>query len=403
MKRVLAIATAVLALTAVQAAADTGTRVVGNWRLDEGSGTVAADLSGYGNNGTVLGSAAWVPGRFGTALSFGGASDMVQVPNSPSLEPSAISVSGWVSAARSPGAYSYIVAKGASGCMAASFALYSGPNGGLDFYVSKQRGTIYARSPDAGVGIWDGNWHLVVGTFDNTRVRLFVDGSEVGSGTLAPGPLEYLLPDSNDLFIGNYSGCTARQFVGAIDDVIVWNGALTPAQVTALAAQPDGSPPRANGQNPTWSGQPGTGPGTQPGAGSDPPALRRLRIRPSAFAIGTSQRTIAINRRTGATISYRDTQAARSTFTILLAQPGVRKGALCVKPSRRSRSTHQPQCSRYVALGSFTHADRAGHNQLQFAGLSGRKLAPGRYRLDATPTANGQTGRTISVVFTVIA
>jgi hypothetical protein len=175
--------------------------------------------------------------------------------------------------------------------------------------------------------------------------------------------------------------------------------------VTALAAQPgDGSPP-ANGQTPT-SGQPGTGPGSdpgaQPGSGSDPPALRRLRIWPSAFAIGTSRHPVAINRRTGATISYTDTQTARSTFTILLAQPGVLKGGLCVKPSRRSRSTHQTQCSRYVALGRFTRADRAGRNQFRFAGLSGRKLAPGRYRVDATPTAHEQTGRTISAVFTVI-
>jgi hypothetical protein len=286
--------------------------------------------------------------------------------------------------------------------MAASFALYSGPNGGLEFYVSKKRGTIYARSPDAGAGVWDGHWHLVVGTFDDTKVRLFVDGSEIGSGTPAPGPLEYLLPDSNDLFIGNYPGCRAHQFVGVIDDVMAWNRTLAPAEVTALAAQSGGSSPPAIGETPTLSGQPGSGPGAQPGPSSDPPALRRLRIWPSAFAIGTSQRVVAINRRTGATISYRDTQAARSTFTILLAQPGIRKGALCVKPSRRNRSTHQLQCSRYAALGSFTHDDRAGRNQFQFAGLSGHKLAPGRYRLDATPTAHERTGRTISAVFKVI-
>jgi hypothetical protein len=400
MKRVLAIAAAVLALTAAQAAADTGTGLVGYWQLDEGSGTAAADISGYGNNGTVLGSAAWVPGRFGTGLSFAGESDSVYIPNNSSLEPSAVSVSAWVNHAGSPGNYSYIVAKGASGCMAASFAVYSGPGGGLEFYVSKKRGTIYARSPDAGTGVWDGNWHLVVGTFDDTRVRLFVDGSEVGSGTPAPGLLEYLLPDSNDLFIGNYPGCRAHQFVGVIDDVMAWNRALAPADVTELAAQSGGSSPPAIGQTATSSGQPATGPGTQPG--SDPPALRRLRIWPSAFAIGTSQRAVAINRRTGATISYRDTQAARSTFTIRLAQPGVLKGALCMKPSRRGRSTHRVQCSRYVALGSFTHADRAGRNRFQFAGLSGRKLAPGRYRLDATPTAHDQTGRTVSAVFTVI-
>ena len=59
-------------------------------------------------------------------------------------------------------------------CAAASYGLYTGPNGGLEFYVSSSRGTVYVRSPDAGAGVWDGGWHMVVGTYDGNTVRLFV-------------------------------------------------------------------------------------------------------------------------------------------------------------------------------------------------------------------------------------
>jgi hypothetical protein len=77
------------------------------------------------------------------------------------------------------------------------------------------------------------------------------------------------------------------------------------------------------------------------------------------------------------------------------------QGGRCVEPRKRSGSEHSRRCVRYVALGSFTHADRHGPNRFHFAGLPRRKLAPHRYRLDASPSAHGQTGRTVSATFTI--
>lgn len=406
MFRIVGIAVALLALavTGSSAAADTG--LVGQWHLDEGTGTVAADSSGHGNHGTVLGGAQWVPGRFGAALSFEGTTARVQVANSASLEPaSAVSVSAWVKRAGSPGDYRYILAKGATGCISASYALYSGPNGGLAFYVSNGHGSSYVLSPDAGSRVWDGNWHLVVGTFDGSTVRLFVDGSEVGSGTPHSAPIGYLLTNSNDLFIGDYPGCRAHSFLGVIDEVMVWSRALTPAEVSATMPPPAQGPPAAGG-HPTPTGQPVSGqtgqPSTQRGHRSNPPALGRLSVSPSAFPAASNGRRLAGKRRTAATISYTDTQAARSTFTVLLPQPGVARAGRCVKPPKENRGKHTRRCVRYLALGRFTHADSAGPNRFHFTSLAGLKLAPHRYRLDATPSAHGQTGRTVSTTFTII-
>jgi hypothetical protein len=44
--------------------------LVGWWKLDESSGTTVADSSGYGNDGTLEGSAAWDAGKFGNAVLF---------------------------------------------------------------------------------------------------------------------------------------------------------------------------------------------------------------------------------------------------------------------------------------------------------------------------------------------
>jgi hypothetical protein len=59
----------------------------------------------------------------------------------------------------------------------------------LIFYISN--GIASVLSADAGARIWDGAWHVVLGTFDGGRVRLFVDGKEIGTGTPTSVSLTY--------------------------------------------------------------------------------------------------------------------------------------------------------------------------------------------------------------------
>jgi Concanavalin A-like lectin/glucanases superfamily len=203
----------------------------GWWPLNENSGTVAHDLSAQHNNGTIS-APRWVGGYFGSALRFDGSTTRVDVPDSPALEPaSAVSVTAWVKASGPQGQFQYILAKGASSCMAASYGLYTSESGGLAFYISQNDGVTFFRSPDAGIGVWDGNWHFVVGTYDGSLVHLYVDGHEIGSGTPASGQIGYTLTGGNDLFIGHYDGCPAHDFVGTIDEPTVWSGALTAQQI----------------------------------------------------------------------------------------------------------------------------------------------------------------------------
>jgi hypothetical protein len=229
----LVVAAVLALLTAAPASADTS--VVGWWHFNEGTGTVANDASGYGNNGTASGAAQWASGVWGSALSFDGSTARVQVADSASLEPqSAVSATAWVKASGSPGAFRYIVAKGASGCLTASYGLYTGPANGLMFYVAGSDGVSYTRSPDAGAGVWDGSWHFVAGTYDGSSVRLYVDGHEVGNGTPASGAIGYGLPDTNDLFVGHYAGCSGLDFPGTIDEPQVWSRALSLSDVLGV-------------------------------------------------------------------------------------------------------------------------------------------------------------------------
>jgi hypothetical protein len=101
--------------------------------------------------------------------------------------------------------------------------------------------------------------------------------------------------------------------------------------------------------------------------------------------------SVARKPQTGTTISYTDSDAAITTFTVLKRQTGVKtKRGVCIKPNRRPQGK---RCTRDVSVGSFTHSDLARRDSFHFTGrLGGRTLKPGSYKLRAFPTANGMTG-----------
>jgi hypothetical protein len=406
------------ALTASPALAASGP--VGQWKLDEGHGTTVADGSGNGNPGVLSGGVSWVQGVFGPGLAFDGQSGQVKVTDNLALEPAkAVTVSAWVEHEGSPGAYRYIVAKGGNGCIAASYGLYSGPNGGLEFYTAQQHGTVYARSPDAGQRVWDGQWHLAVGTYDGTTVRLYVDGIQVGSGTSWPGSLEYLLPNANDFYIGNYPSCAPHWFLGDIDDVSVWDRALSASEIKAL--MPASDPPPDGGPGTGDSGSPGAGNGSGGSGGSSgsggtggtggtgagqgntggssndkppPPSVHNLKLSSSTLTVNSHGQIIAQGA-SGFSLTYTESRAAKLTVALLRSETGVRRAGRCVAPRHRQR--HARTCKRYVVVSTFMHSDRAGRLTVPLNQLFRRRLNPGSYRLDATPRAQGETGRTASL------
>lgn len=230
-----------LALTLPVAANSIG--LAGLWHFDEANTDLTTsvmttpDSSGLSNTGTLMpfgSEPTQVPGRFGTALNFDGVDDYVEVADDATIESSNITVEAWVKNSSSPGTYRYIVSKyyeDKSGSWS-SYALYTGGTGGLFFYVGST--TTAKLSPDAGTGIWDGEWHHIVGTYDGSMVRLYVDGAEVGTGTSATLSIAY---DEGDLFIGTYVANQTRWcFPGVIDEVRVWNGVLTADQIVASYA-----------------------------------------------------------------------------------------------------------------------------------------------------------------------
>ena len=202
---VLLIAIAGAAAVTTTGVASAAAGPVAHWRFDENGGTNAADSTGNGNTGTLQGGVSWIAGKRQSAVQFDGSTGAVRVPSGTALEPANVTVSAWVKRSGTPGEFKYIVGKGAFGCLSSSYGLYTGRGGGLFFYVSD--GTDVTRSADAGLGVWDGAWHHVAGTFDGQAVHLYVDGAEVGTPVPRTAPISYTLQDPGDELLGVYGGC----------------------------------------------------------------------------------------------------------------------------------------------------------------------------------------------------
>ncbi len=230
--------------------------LAGEWHLDSITGGTTPDTSGHSYTGHVVGSPTTVPdGRFSGALHFPTKGSAISAGNIAALQPRNVSVLAWVRSSTLVPRVKNIVAQGGQRfCSFASYALYTGGSSlstpqGVQFYV--HTGTGNYNTPAAPNSIWDGQWHAVLGTYDGSAVRLYVDGTEVGS-TPANGAIGYGLNVSNDLWIGDFAagsnanndGCTENtQFSGDIDEVRVWDRGLTSTESAYVSSTTATTPP----------------------------------------------------------------------------------------------------------------------------------------------------------------
>ena len=100
-------------------------------------------------------------------------------------------------------------------------------------------------SPNAEGSVWDGQWHMVAGTFDGSAVRLYVDGLQQGTGTDASGASIKYDFSGNSFYFGGYPilACGNGDWPGGIDEVRVYDRALNQAELRRMAIDPGAGPP----------------------------------------------------------------------------------------------------------------------------------------------------------------
>jgi hypothetical protein len=206
-----------------------------HWAFEESGGTTAVDATGA-YPGTLVNGPLRTAGRIGQALRFDGANDYVTVAHAAPLNAFPLTVSAWFKTASTTGIVG-IVNKYAAGSYN-GFNIFL--NGGALCAWYLRSTTNYAY--DGGgctlrtTGYNDDRWHHVAYVVDATGARLFVDGTQRGTQpwTGTPGA-----PTTTQaLRLAHYPGANggASYFPGSIDDVRLYNRALSSGEISSLAA-----------------------------------------------------------------------------------------------------------------------------------------------------------------------
>src|SRR5438128_563889 len=224
-------------------------------RLTSPVATLTPDSSGDGNTGNLIGGAALVAGgKFGPAVSFTAAGQVVEAGHDATMQPDFVTVEAWIKATATANLNpdATVLAYGADGCAATSFASYSFNRSGTDglrFTISGVTPATVVHSPTSAPAL-DGAFHHIAGTFapgTPRTVNLFVDGTQVGVGTAADAlAINYAqLPANRGLSLGRYDGTNCspaaaaafRSFNGTvaspslIDETRIWARALSAGEI----------------------------------------------------------------------------------------------------------------------------------------------------------------------------
>ena len=210
--------------------------VAGAWLLDEGSGNVAVDISGNGNDGEILGEPAWVEGVFGMALEFDGADDHINCGNDESLDLAEAFTLIALAKYTTGGSVDFMNHTGCYGYFIATW------NDMVNFPMQCDAASAI------GENLNDGEWHCIAGTWaDGEGSRLYYDGElHVEVPDYVPTqPFE----NPGNLHIGCAGDRLDEFFEGAIDEVAVFNVVLSEDDIREIAtnglAAALGAPPTA--------------------------------------------------------------------------------------------------------------------------------------------------------------
>ncbi len=217
-----------LLVTAAAAVSAPTSGLTAHWKFDENSGTTAADSSGNNNTGTLSSGATWTTGQSGAATNLDGVDDYVQVGAQSSLVmTNAATFSAWI----------YPTGAG-------SLAPYGGiiVNKEGEYELARfTDGTIQWAFANTNPG-WNwvntgyvaplNQWTHVAVTYNGGVVKTYINGTltHTYSGSGAIGDVD---GSQNDFRVGGRQ-VTSHNFQGRIDEVRVYNRALSAAEVTTL-------------------------------------------------------------------------------------------------------------------------------------------------------------------------
>jgi TolA-binding protein len=192
----------------------------------------ANDISGT-NHGTSYGNPAYVAGVSGQAINLDGNGDYVNCGKAPSFDlANQFTVAAWIKVGTFDKKYQTIIAKGDNSWRLAQAS-------GTDNIEFACNGTAITRWTGKGevpwsvsgtTGVNDGKWHHIAGVFDGSGLYLYIDGILEA----AKGAGNSIDISNHDMCIGANAQVPGREWKGLIEDVRIYNYALSQAEIVSV-------------------------------------------------------------------------------------------------------------------------------------------------------------------------
>lgn len=208
--------------------------LIGLWSFDgpDLTSTTVLDRSGQGNDGTLQNGPKPTRGAIGQALEFDGVDDHIDANDVYDFANSTpFSISVWAKPEDFDLDFQALLAKRTENDDGWIFIIRPtndpSPKLAMQFWSNSA-----ASSVTSDVDVAEGQWSQLAFTFDGTTGKLYINGTEVGSGTMTK-----VLPDTpTDLTFGagQSTGDLSQYFDGSIDDVRIYNRAISSQEVKQL-------------------------------------------------------------------------------------------------------------------------------------------------------------------------
>ncbi len=207
------------------------------WKLDETSGHIMHDSSGFDHNGTLKGLEFMNNGKLERGLVIDKQNSFVDIPYHDGLSTEEISVSTWVKfTSTDEMSHDFIFSLDGEGHTTSGsfFIRRTKDNNKIGFYVSDLKNEKYfvVQSKDNTV---KDQWYHLVATLDKKGMKFFINGDLVGHQRCS---LKLECQDDEDknpfIRLGNIYGGTGGPLDGKIDDVRIYRKALNQAEVESL-------------------------------------------------------------------------------------------------------------------------------------------------------------------------
>jgi fibronectin type 3 domain-containing protein len=231
-----------------EASTPVGTSLLARLKLDETSGTTAADSTGNGWTGTLVNAPTWTTGTLGNAVNLSKASSQyVSLPSGVVSTLSDFSISTWVyqssvaTQARifdfgsGDGMYGGVDTWGNSKWLSERYMYLTSKSAGGKLRFAITRSQNYGETGvDGSSALPTGQWSHVTITKSGSVANLYVNGQLAGQNASMPiMPLQ--LPPTAQNYIGKSQWRGDPYFDGKIDDFRIYRGALSPADVQGMA------------------------------------------------------------------------------------------------------------------------------------------------------------------------